>query len=102
MNIGERFMYYPPWDLTAWGLRRDALWPHRGGDEWHNGSWFVILPLLGEVVWFPKGGFDRSGEEHLYAWGPRGPAGGRVVADCATCCEFVAEMAAWAEEKENP
>lgn len=95
MNIGERYQYWAPWTLTGSGLTGKPFRRQTGGDEWHNQSWMVNIPLVGMFVWFPKAGFDRTGREHIYAIGPSGTVHGRIVDGCATCTELLAEHAAW-------
>lgn len=90
MNLGERFQYHAPWCLTRWGLTGGALRPQRGCDEWHNPSWYLVVPFVGWLVWFPKAGFDRDGPEHLYAWGPWGHEG-YIAQGCEICEEMVDE-----------
>lgn len=97
--LRHRLRYSPPWKLTRWGLMLNTMfgrpgWPHRGCDEWHNRSWFVLVPLLGELVWFPKKGFDRSGTEHLYGMtgGPLAEYHGRIVDGCDICAEILEEF----------
>lgn len=52
------FFYCAPWHLTRWWWFKVG----RGGDEYHNPSVFVILPFLGQFVFFWRA--DRSGPPH--------------------------------------
>ena len=44
----KRWWWSPPWKVTRPWLPRVALYPH--GDEWCNGTFAVVLPLLGDVI----------------------------------------------------
>ena len=87
----DRLQYRPPWKLTRWGFLPEYLFRlNRGCDEWHNQSRFVVIPLLGELVVF-VGPFDRTGPEHLFAYGPEGWAGHHKPG-CPTCEEIVDDV----------
>jgi hypothetical protein len=96
MRLGRRELRFTPfWRLTRWGWLLfngdwSALWPHRGCDEWHNPSWWLIIPMVGEVVVFTVVD-DRSGPEHLYAQGPDGWEG-EDVSGCPICKEIKEEL----------
>jgi len=48
VNLGRRFMWWPPWHVTnPWRLR---LW--QGSDEWCRRSACLDLPLLGTFIVF--------------------------------------------------
>ena len=50
LNIGRRFMWWPPWALTRPWLPRVSL---RGGwNEWCVGSVRLVLPFLGAFIVF--------------------------------------------------
>lgn len=90
--LRRRVRYSPPWHLVRWGLLWNTmfgrvLWPHRGCDEYHNQSWFIIIPLIGEFVYFTKSGFQRD-VEHLYYLGPGGTEG-FIDPDCSVCTEIL-------------
>lgn len=57
------FTYWPPWSVTRPWLPR----AFRGGDEWHNPSWALILPFLGAFIWFRLDWPRVDGGQHLYA-----------------------------------
>ena len=52
INIGRRFMYWPPWTVSDPWMPRMK----RGGDEWCNPSVQVILPFAGAFIWFTSTG----------------------------------------------
>lgn len=89
----QRFWWDATWHNTRWGFmwKERYFLPTRGGDEWHNDSWFIVLPLLGQFIWFPKRSFDRSGPEHVFYYGPDGFEG-QIYTDCDSCMEFVDEV----------
>lgn len=93
MNIG-RFSYTPPWQVTRWGFV-SPFKIQKGCDEWHNPSYFVVIPLLGVFVWFPT--LDRSGEEHVSGWTSYGGYEGRIAPGCEECKEFVR----WVEDERS-
>lgn len=85
-------MYTPPWKLTRWGWGFHSF-PQRGCDEWHNRSWYVVLPF-GMFVIFPAYDewYDRvEGEEHLHSRGPEGTEG-LIVEGCIICSEIREEF----------
>jgi len=72
----DRVMLAPFWKVSDWGL---SFWPFhhvtnflfegslgplslvgKGGDEWENPSFYIIIPLVGEIVFFYGKNFDRS------------------------------------------
>jgi len=48
VNIGRRFMWWPPWSCTHWW----RLWIWTGSDEWDNPSVCLDLPFLGSFIVF--------------------------------------------------
>jgi hypothetical protein len=83
--------YIPPWKITQAGFIKTALRIQNGGDEWHNKSFYIVIPLVGMFVWWPEG-IDRTDEEHLYSvgWGPHGRVFyGRIVEGCDICEELM-------------
>jgi hypothetical protein len=96
--LRRRVRYCPPWKLTRWGLVWNmmfgrVMWPHRGCDEYHNKSWFILIPLVGEFTYFSKPGYQTA-REHLYGMGPDG-VHGFVDPSCEICDEI---MTAFMEE----
>lgn len=50
----QRLKYVAPWHLTNWGWLPEYFFKlNPGGDE-VRGCRYIILPLLGELVWFDK------------------------------------------------
>ena len=86
--------YSPPWRITQAGFIKSALRTQKGCDEWHNKSFYIVIPLVGMFVWWPEG-IDRTGEEHLWGWfwGPHGEEiEGRIVEGCDICTEMLKEL----------
>ena len=67
----ERFIILPFWKVTRWGFLKPFGF---GGDEWGNPSVYIIIPLVGMVVFFYSVHMDReswfkigsNGESILY------------------------------------
>ena len=84
---GRRFQFHQPWHLTRFGF----VWPliGSGGDEFHNRSVWVIVPMVGWFVIF-TGPIVRD-VEHFHGYGPDGPIG-KFVSGCPDCLELVDDI----------
>ena len=87
-----RWQFNPPWRVTRWGFIRGHFFA-RGCDGHHNRSRYVVLPLIGSVVFFWEPTmYDRDEPEHLHA-----PYNyfteGRIVRGCVVCAEILVDMA---------
>ena len=91
-SFRNRLFFTPFWRLTAYGclFRKEDSLVGFGGDEFHNRSVYVVIPLVGSVVLF----YERrqnTGPEHLYGR-INGELEGFVDGDCAVCAETLGWM----------
>lgn len=75
-NLPERLQLAPAWKVSDWGL---SFWPvhhlfnfaknfkwgplklaYKGSDEWGNPSIAIIIPLVGQLVYFYGKNLDRN------------------------------------------
>lgn len=91
------FQFIPFWKITDWGCHLSfmfgpILWPNKGCDEHHNKSRSVLIPLVGEFIFF-KLKYDRSELEHVYGYnGSTKEISGAIVPDCDICQEVVEDF----------
>lgn len=85
MIFGNRLMFTPFWRLTAYGcmFSKGERLIDFGGDEFHNRSLYVIVPLVGMAVLFYER-HQNTGPEHLYAC-VNGEIEGFYDENCAEC-----------------
>lgn len=93
--LRERLQFIPFWKLTRWGFMLGTMFGrplrlNHGCDEYHNTSRWIIVPGIGEFVYFHKDGFQRT-EEHLHGRGPEGTYG-YIDPECSICTEILEEF----------
>lgn len=77
-------MWWPPWQCTdPWRFHA-----FRGGDEWHNPSWALIVPLLGGFILFRMRYRRDHLREHLNLWTRDDGWEGLYVIGCPICAEI--------------
>jgi hypothetical protein len=88
----RRLQFIPFWNLTKYYWIR---FNHQlTCDEYHNKGEFIIIPLIGQIIYYYSD-YNVNQPEHL--WGISGNNGnvqyeGKIFPDCSICQELLREQ----------